>query len=210
MTISKRSLKHARKISNVVKTWQLLVICIIFAGITVVGLRSNNATMAKLRSELIQADEQGKSVEEIEAKLQALRSYVTSHMNTNLRAGDLAIKDAPIQLVGLYNQAVTEEKERVSRANESLYTVAQAECEKQFPVGLSGSGRIPCIEQYVNEYGEKVRDVPREAFMFDFISPRWSPDVAGIFLVLTIGLSLITALKFLTERLIVWYLKSTI
>lgn len=163
--------------------------------------------MASLRDAVFVADQQRKSPEEIETKLQALRDYVTSHMNTSLRAGNLSIKEAPIQLSGLYNQAHEAEKARVSQANEALYTQAQADCEKRFPVGLSGSGRIPCIEQYVSENGEKARDIPREVYMFDFVSPAWSPDAAGISLVLAVAMSIFTVLKFSIERLIVAYLR---
>lgn len=190
------------------KTWYLVLLCLILATTSTILLRRNYATMVSLREALFQADEQAKPIEEVEAALQALRALVTTHMNTNLRSGDLAIKEAPIQLSGLYNQAYTAEKERVSRVNAELYTVAQAECEKLFPIGLSGSGRIPCIEQYVNQHGERLREVPREVYMFDFISPRWSPDAAGISLVLAIMAAVFTVIKYVSERMLRNYVRS--
>ncbi len=204
----KRTLYRLWRISRAGKTWILVLLCAVMAVATILLLRRNYAQMVNLREAVYQADEQGRPVEEVETALQALRAHVTSHMNTNLRSGDLAIKEAPIQLSGLYNQAYAAEKERVSRVNADLYTVAQAECEKQFPIGLSGSGRIPCIEQYVNQHGERIRDVPREAYMFDFISPRWSPDAAGLSLVFTIILIVLVASKILLERLVRMYVHS--
>ena len=189
------------------KTWPLIILCAATTTTSVIGLRNNYATMVDKREALYQADEQGKSIDEIEAKLQDLRNFVTSHMNTNLRSGDLSIKEAPIQLSGLYTKAFEAEKERVSRVNEKLYTEAQAECEKQFPIGLSGSGRIPCIEQYINARGEKARDIPREAYMFDFVSPTWSLDLAGISIVATILLLILIAGKILMEQAVILYLK---
>jgi hypothetical protein len=32
---------------------------------------------------------------------------------------------------------------------QKVYTDAQNYCERLFPTGLSGSGRVPCIEDYV-------------------------------------------------------------
>lgn len=205
--MSKRSLHHAHRMASLVKTWQLVVVCFVLASISVYSLRQNYAKMVTLRESLYQADEQRKSLDEIEAALQALRAHVTSHMNTSLRSGDLSIKEPPIQLSGLYTQAFEAEKARVSQANEPLYTEAQADCEKRFPIGLSGSGRIPCIEEYVSQRGEKARDIPREVYMFDFVSPRWSPDMAGISLALTAVMVVITILKFAIDRIIVAYLR---
>lgn len=193
--------------SGLLKPWYLLIICLIFAGLSVYGLRRNYATMVSLREDLFAADEAGKSADELEVKLVALRDHVTQHMNTHLRTSNLAIKEPPIQLSGLYNRAYAAEKERVSQVNAALYTTAQAECEKLFPIGLSGSGRIPCIEQYVNERGEKQRDIPREVYMFDFITPRWSPDLAGWSLVLATVFGSLAALKLAADVAVRNYLK---
>ncbi len=207
MAHRKRSLNRAHHMASLINTWQLGVLCVILVALSVYGLRQNYSKMVTLREAVYAADEQGKSIAEIEAALQAMREHVTGHMISSLRSGDLSIKEPPIQLKGLYTAAYEAEKARVSQANEPLYTQAQTECEKQFPIGLSGSGRIPCIEQYVSERGIKAREIPRELYMFDFVSPRWSPDLAGISMALALFVGLITVFKIAIDRILIAYLR---
>jgi len=95
---------------------------------------------------------------------------------------------------------VATEKARVEAANGNIYTTAQAECEKQFPAGVSGSGRIGCIEQYVSNNGVAENPIPDALYKFDFVSPRWSPDAAGISLLLGGVFFLLFVVRFTLER----------
>lgn len=144
-------------------------------GIGVYALRQNNLTAIRLRDAVIAADKENKDVEE---PLRKLREFVYGHMNADLSSGTGV--QHPVQLKYRYERLVAAEKARVDKANGAIYTRAQTYCEKRFPASVGGGGRIGCIEEYVTEQGEKQRAIPDDLYKFDFVSPRWSPDVAGL------------------------------
>ncbi|MEO8784753.1 MAG: hypothetical protein ABI221_00245, partial [Candidatus Saccharimonadales bacterium] len=85
--------------------------------------------------------------------------------------------------------------------NSQIYTDAQAECEKEFPIGLSGSGRIPCIQSYIAAHGIQKQDaIPVSLYEFDFVSPRWSPDLAGWSMVASVACLTMATLSFIADR----------
>lgn len=139
-----------------------------------VALRDNNLTSVRLRADLLAVDKQNGDVN---SALNKLRKYMYSHMNTDLSAGGTI--RPPIQLKYSYERLVSAEKDRVSKANTKIYNDAQKECERLFPVGLSGSGRIPCITDYVSKNGVSEQPISDALYKFDFVSPSWSPDLAG-------------------------------
>ena len=101
----------------------------------------------------------------------------------------------PIQLKYTYQRLQDAEKQRVKGENDKIYTQAQAYCEQQNPNGFSGRGRVPCIEEYVKSHGVSERKIPDAMYKFDFVSPRWSPDLAGFSLLITLLLTLALALR---------------
>lgn len=193
--MNKRYLHHVHKRLSLLKVWYLLIAVIIFGGITLYALRQNNVQAIRLRDRVLQVDQVNGDVE---AALKELREFVYSHMNADLAVGPSAIRP-PIQLKYRYERLLAAEKERVSKENEKIYTNAQAICEKQFPVGLSGSGRIPCIQDYVAKQGVAERSIPDSLYKFDFTSPRWSSDLAGWGLVITFALSIILLVRLILD-----------
>jgi hypothetical protein len=121
---------------------------------------------------------------DVETALRELRAHVYAHMNSELSGGASNVQQ-PVQLKYRYERLVTAEKQRVSAANEKIYNDAQVDCERRFPAGLSGSNRLPCIEQYVTSHNIKERPIPDSLYKFDFAAPRWSPDLAGLSLLLS-------------------------
>ncbi len=132
--------------------------------------------MIKLRDQVYTADRQNK---DIETSLRQLQAYVTTHMNTNLNAGTATVYP-PIQLKYTYERLVRAQSDQIVQGNTQLYSAAQAECERQNPTDFSGRNRVPCIEQYVLSHNpEKVTPIPDALYKFAFVSPGWSPDLAG-------------------------------
>lgn len=161
-------------------------------------MRQNNLTALRLRDVVIEAD---KNNTDVETPLRELREYTYAHMNANLATGTGV--QQPIQLKYRYDRLVEAEKARVDAANGNIYTAAQAECERLFPagqVGASGGGRITCIEQYVSTHGVSENSIPEDLYKFDFISPAWSPDVAGISLVIAVACFLLFVVRFTLEK----------
>lgn len=187
----KRFYRRLHKVSP----WLFLAIAVTSAVVCIFALRNNNLTALKLRDEVVATD---KANGDVEAALRKLRAYIYAHMNTDLSAGGTI--QYPVQLKYRYERLVLAEQEKLSAQNEKIYTEAQAECEKRFPRGLSGSGRIPCITEYVANRGIQQTPVPDSLYKFNFVSPRWSPDLAGWSLVIaTISFALFVV-RFGLER----------
>ena len=179
-----------------INLWLLLVVSLVSGVVCVFSLRNNNIQALALRDKVSQVD---KDNGDVEAALRELRSYVYAHMNTNLSSGPNAIRP-PIQLKYRYERLLEAEQQKVSTESAKIYSDAQAECEKQFPKGLSGSGRIPCVTEYIASRGIKQQPVEDSLYKFDFVSPTWSPDLAGWSLVVASISFALFVIRFGMER----------
>lgn len=160
--------------------WYLVGLAVFFSLLSIYALRQNNLTSIRLRNEVYRVDQANG---DIESALKELRVHIHGHMMSGLSTDGGAYP--PIQLKYHYERLVAAQKKAASSTTGPVYTAAQAECEKRFPAGLSGSGRIPCIEQYVAAHQPAAAAaIPDALYKFDFAAPVWSPDVAGISLVL--------------------------
>lgn len=174
-----------------VKPWYLFILFLISGVICVFALRANNEHMAQLRSDVYEADMDNGNVKQALINLQ---TYVTSHMNTSLTSGSNSVYP-PIQLKYSYDRAVTSAGSQAQSANSNLYTEAENYCQNAIPNGFSGRYRIPCIEQYVESHGTQGNNIDQSLYEFDFISPAWSPDLAGWSLLVTVFLLFLTLLN---------------
>ncbi len=171
------------------------------AGISLVvcvgSLRANNLTMVKLRAVVYQADRENGDVR---GSLTDLQHYVTSHMNTDLTVGRTAVYP-PIQLKYTYQRLLAANSAQLS--NEQVYSDAQTHCERLNSNDFSGRNRVPCIQEYVSTHGANApKTIPDSLYKFDFVSPVWSPDLAGwsavttiLLSVLAIGLGIVRKIK---------------
>jgi len=181
----------------------LVILIVLFAlslGVSIYALRSNNQTMSTLRQAVYVADTNNTGIEQA---LSNLRQYVYSHMNTNLRAGSNS-SQAPIQLVGSFNRAVAAEQARIAALGTAnkVYIEAQAACENPKVVLTV---RAQCVQDYVAAHGSGVPQLqlpPKDTYSFDFISPIWSPDLAGWSLVATALLGVIIIARLLAGLII--------
>lgn len=153
--------------------------------------------MVQLRSEVYATDQSGG---DINSALNNLRKYVYGHMNTDLSSGGNAIKP-PIQLKYTYERLLEAQQQTAASSNSRIYTEAQTYCQTQVPAGFSGRGRVPCVQDYVTSHGVKTPPIPTGLYQFDFVSPSWSPDLAGWSLVVTALMGLGFASSFLIQLL---------
>ena len=173
--MDKRKLHHLWTKLRSIEPWYFLIIVLISSGICASALRTNNQHMIKLRDAVYAAD---KDNGDVQGTLLALQAYVVAHMNTNLSAGPQAVHP-PIQLKYTYDRLVQAQSEQVAKNNMQIYNDAQQYCEQQNSADFSGRNRIPCIEQYVQGHGVNLATIPDALYKFDFITPVWSPDLAG-------------------------------
>jgi hypothetical protein len=185
-----------------VKPWYFLIVCVLFACLSVYAIRQNNLKMVQLRSAVYSADQNNGNVS---AALEALQAYVTAHMNTNLSSGPNS-PYPPIQLQYTYErlqEAQAQSQLSQTNANSQLYTDAQTYCQQQDSTDFSGRNRVPCIIQYVQSHGVSnftVQTIPASEYEFDFLSPSWSPDVAGWSIVAAVLALLLFVVTWLTDR----------
>jgi len=175
-----------------VKPQYFLAVAVLSTVVAVVALRSNNEHMITLRQAVYTAD---KNNTDINQPLKELQNYVTTHMNTNLSSGPNA-PYPPVQLKYTYERLVAANGSAVTAANNQIYTEAQKACEQQNSSDFSGRNRVPCIEQYVKSHNAAMPPVISDSlYKFSFLSPTWSPDLAGWSLVvaaLSYALCLVT------------------
>lgn len=192
----KRKLHHLWTRLRPLSYWYLLTGFIVFGSLFVYQYRQNNLKMIELRDAVFVADEKN---QDLEAALRELRSFIYSHMNTNLTSSSTAIKP-PIQLKYQYERLMAAEKARVDQANAEIRKQAEATCAQRFPVTANVTGREPCIQGILSEKGAKMQPIPKELYQFDFLSPRWSPDLAGVSLVLAAIFGILFITRFSLER----------
>lgn len=183
-----------------VHPWYFLVITVVFGTISLVQLRRNNEGMIVRREAVYQAD---KNNGDVEGALRELREYVYSHMNTSLTSGTNSVYP-PIQLQYTYERRQAEQQARLGENNSNLYYEAQRACDTAGS-GLTASDTIACIENYTASRGVQMATIPDALYKFDFMSAKWTPDLAGWSLVIAIfgaiGFVVTSVLRWLSKRL---------
>jgi len=185
--MDKKKFLHVWHYIRRIHPWYFLAIAIIAGAINILSLRHNNLQMVALREAVYAADKAGDQVK-IESSLYNLRVYVYNHMNTSLTSGTDSVHP-PIQLQYTYERAQAAQQTLLGQNNAGLYHEAQQSCSAQ--QATSGAEAIACIETYVSAHGVQLSAIPDGMYKFDFVSAKWSPDLAGWSLVVT-AISLIT------------------
>lgn len=192
-----------KKLTNVwhkaisISPWYLLILAVISAVICIFALRGNYEHMTKLRQDVYTADQNNGNVT---AALTNLQKYVTAHMNTNLTSGNDSVYP-PIQLKNTYDKQTEAIGSQLQSVNSNIYTEAEDYCQNAIPNGFSGRYRVPCIEQYIESHSLNQGSLDQSLYEFDFVSPTWSPDLAGWSLVTTIFLVILFLVRLIIKYL---------
>lgn len=202
--MDKRTLHHILTKIRPISYWYFFVAFVISASVSIGALRNNNLTAVKLRNQLTQVDKQDGNVS---LALNNLREYIYGHMNTNLASGPDAIYP-PIQLKYTYQRLEAANGASANATNSQVYTDAEYYCQQAIPNGFSGRYRVTCIENYVTTHGAKAQTVPVALYEFDFVSPFWSPDLAGWSIIVTIIFFILFLTRFILEKWLNYRLKS--
>jgi hypothetical protein len=176
------------------KTW--LYLFIVTSIICLFALRNNNQQMVKLRSTVYAAD---KNNGDVNTALNNLRRYVFSHMNTNLSSGGNGIKP-PIQLKYTYQRLYEAQLNKIQVENQKIFDEAQGHCPAN-NVGYDPA-RLACIENYAVNHGAKGANIsiPAGLYEFDFLSPTWSPDLAGFSLIASLVFLVLFLVKLTVQK----------
>jgi hypothetical protein len=189
---------HLLKRLELIKPGYFVIAIAVFAVFSVYGLRQNNFKMIELREAVVQADQQNGDVE---SALKALREHVHGHMNTNLASGEFAIKP-PIQLKARYERLMAQNTDKANKANVEIAARGEAMCAERFPAAGLNPPRVACLQDYMSVNAIKPQPVPDALYKFDFVSPRWSPDLAGWSLVGLALSSILLAIRIAASRVL--------
>lgn len=150
-----------------------IALAIILAVVAVLGMRHNNITAHDMQAEIIARDMEG---EEVEEQLRELEYFTHNRMNAT------APGRMEVFLQGSYEQAVADAEAAADQAvGGEVYQQAQSACEEE---GRDPRDVAECAQDFISErLGDEQpeADIPEEAdYTYTFISPRWSPDIAGL------------------------------
>lgn len=150
--------------------------------------------MVELRDAVIAADKSGKGVEQA---IEDLNSHIFKHMNTT------TIR--PIELVNTYNrQAQAIIKAASKKSSRDVYKEAAASCEQR---GVPLTSIAECTAQYAlsnnKDVSPKEVELPdKNLFIYSFVSPRWTPDLAGWSVLITAVITIILVVR-LVEYIVI-------
>lgn len=191
----KRNVRFKIRRLEQVKTWQLLILFVMFAFITATFLRLNNVGMVERREAVYTADKTDDSVG-LASRLYDLQRFVSAHMNAD--PGRVALVKTYERDNERHKKAYQESSN--STANGDAFQKAEAVCG---PIARSNGWRWPdmrytnCINQELEKIpgGQAVmsefKPLPVEPYYHTFTSPLWSPDFAGWSLIITVVIGLI-------------------
>jgi hypothetical protein len=202
--MNKKNLRHILKLLHFVHYFILLGLCIFFSIVAVFALRGNNEHMVKLRAAVFSADKQGSN---IEASLSTLRAYVYAHMNTNLSAGQNAVKP-PIQLKYEFERRSAIDKADYDQKTAKVLSDAETTCTAQVPGPAISQERLICAKAYAAAHSVTLQTVPEDLYKFDFASPAWSPDLAGWSIVAAVLFLVLFIIRYVSELAIRYELKN--
>ena len=182
--VQPKNTEHVRRILhrvNAVKTWQLVIILLLGLLVSATLLRINNLEMVDRRQAVIAADEKGDDAA-VKKALVELQRYVSAHMNTSLDKGVYRVKAYERD-----RDAAVANAASATNPQSEVYKQASIECRSRFVGG---------VESFRNDYVTCVLDRvsalqgasnPSDAAMlpvadnyrYDYVSPAWTPDLAG-------------------------------
>lgn len=162
-----------------------LVIFVLSVPLSAFLLRQNNLRAIELRDKVLEVDEQTGDISQVAPHIEALGSYVLTHMNTNV---------GTVELPGSYNRAVEKLRAEAERsgnaANSAIYSEAQARCEDP---NIPLTARAQCVQDYILANASPGSDpileleLPdKSLFSYSFASPTWSADWAGFSVLVTV------------------------
>lgn len=177
-----------RSILRKVVTAVLALSFIASVAVGVLALRQNNLRMLELREAVFIAD---KNDGDTSTALSELQAYVVTHMNTTLpKLGD----EKAIQLKYTYERRLAADEVRVSAERADVSAQATAYCQSTH-AGASFAVRSQCVEDFYAAHPVSSLTIPKELYAYEFVSPFWVPDKAGLALLAATALLLVLLLR---------------
>jgi hypothetical protein len=206
LVADKQRMHHWLTVLGRVKTWLLIVLLVFLGAASAFFLRQNNLQMIELKNLVKKADEDNK---DIDKALLNLQHYVANHMNTDLGGG--------VALQNTYERAYTavvQAAAHSSNPNAAIYTQVEAECQPIFRRTHSFPAYTQCAHDKLSQLSPgqdalaNLKTPSPDLYRFNYASPLWSPDLAGITVVLTLFVALVLIFRLVTYYILRAILRS--
>ena len=179
--VNKRKLHHWLKVIRRLKIWQLVILLIMVSFASAYLLRQNNLGMVERRDAVKKVDQEGGDVKPAMAELQ---NYVSAHMNTSLGEKGFYLEGSYQRA---YDAAITAAAGSTN-PNSAVYQQASIECRARFRGGVASfrNDYVTCVAERVgslsgaNDPMAGFQTPDPALFRYNFVSPAWSFDAAGI------------------------------
>ncbi len=173
----------------------LLTLLILFIVLSVYGLRQNNLTMVSLKNQLMTAD---KNNGDVNGDLNKLRLFIYNHMNTNPSSSNGVYP--PIQLKYTYQRLLAQaQASAAATSSQDQANKAVVYC-RDLGSDYNASQLATCESWYIKNQPGSTVTIPPALYQFDFISPIWSPDLAGFSILISFALAIALVAMFLFEK----------
>lgn len=177
-----------------IKTWQLVVLLVLALFVSAIFLRLNNVGMIERRNAVYAADKVG-DAEQIRERLYDLQRYAANHMNA---------PTGEVYLDKKYERD-TDELIRELQANsdeDSAYTKADRICRPRYVQdGFYSTAYMLCIKEETSKRSSgsevitEIKAPDPSLYRFEFFSPLWSFDFAGVSVLITGLIALVIIIR---------------
>lgn len=177
-------LHHRLTVLKKVKTWQLIILLVVFGGSAAFALRQNNLQMIELRNLVTKADEDPEG--DVKTALVNLQHYVGQHMNTSLGNGIYLQETYQRAYAAAVQQAVN-----TTNPQAKLYEQVEIECRPVYERTKSFPAYTLCAKEKLDKLAPNqdalanVKTPSADLYHYNFASPLISFDLAGILVILT-------------------------
>ncbi len=182
----RRRIRKTIRDLRLVKTWQLVVVLILMGFVSATFLRMNNVGMVQRLDAVVSADKTGVA-DETRARLYDLQRYSATHMNAST---------GPFDLTEQYARDTQKIYQQIrDQSAQSANARAEAICHPRFS-NWSGGAYMNCFLEEMAKLGPGIDPtqikLPDTAmYHYNFVSPIWSPDFAGLSVLLCVGILLV-------------------
>lgn len=191
--VDKRKLHHRLTVLKKAKTWQLLILLVVFGLGSAYLLRQNNLQMVELRNLVTKADE---DAGDTKTALMNLQHYVSQHMNTDLGSGIYLQETYQRAYAAAVQQAVN-----TTNPQAKLYEQVELECRPVYERTRSFPAYTLCAKEKLDKLAPNqdalanVKTPSADLYHYNFASPFISFDAAGIFVIITGVIALIIIIR---------------
>ncbi|MDB5167109.1 MAG: hypothetical protein JWN26_254 [Candidatus Saccharibacteria bacterium] len=192
----RRSMKQLQR----VKTWQLVILLILAGFLAATFLRLNNIGMVERRAAVQAADDGGNS-DTIINRLYDLQRFVTAHMNADMGKGVYLVSSYKRDVQVAYTKASSD-----TNPNGNIYEKAQEVCAPKFT--RWSEAYVQCTTSELAKYPaaanlEAAVNLPHaDSYLYDYVSPLWSPDFAGWSVLVCVALILMIIARLISVAIL--------